>query len=143
VGLQQKREFRLRVVAGGRTASAERGQAAVSRRSLALPVLLAGAFLPVLDFNVVNLALPAIRQDLGATAGDVQFVISAYAAAFAVFLITGGRLGDLYGVRPCSCLARRRLAATSRFWSQPACCHFCLPDIAAPSVMRRDQCDEA
>jgi EmrB/QacA subfamily drug resistance transporter len=69
------------------------------RRWLALAVLLTGAFLPILDFNVVNLALPAIRGDLGATSGEVQFVISAYAATYAVFLITGGRLGDLFGRR--------------------------------------------
>jgi EmrB/QacA subfamily drug resistance transporter len=67
------------------------------RRWLALPVLLIGAFLPVLDFTVVNLALPAIRRDLGASSGEVQFVISAYAATYAVFLITGGRLGDWLG----------------------------------------------
>jgi EmrB/QacA subfamily drug resistance transporter len=67
------------------------------RRWLALWVLLTGAFLPILDFNVVNLALPAIRQNLGATSSEVQFVISAYAATYAVFLITGGRLGDLFG----------------------------------------------
>lgn len=69
------------------------------RRWLALPVLLTGAFLPILDFNVVNLALPAIRHDLGASSSEVQFVISAYAATYAVFLITGGRLGDLFGRR--------------------------------------------
>ncbi len=69
------------------------------RRWLALPVLLTGAFLPILDFNVVNLALPAIRRNLGATSSEVQFVISAYAATYAVFLITGGRLGDLFGRR--------------------------------------------
>lgn len=67
------------------------------RRWLALPVLLTGAFLPILDFNVVNLALPSIRQSLGATSSEVQFVISAYAATYAVFLITGGRLGDWLG----------------------------------------------
>ncbi len=67
------------------------------RRWFALPVLLTGAFLPILDFNVVNLALPDIRQNLGATASDIQFVISAYAATYAVFLITGGRLGDWLG----------------------------------------------
>lgn len=71
----------------------------IPRRWLALPVLLTGAFLPILDFNVVNLALPSIRQDLGATSSEVQFVISAYAATYAVFLITGGRLGDLFGRR--------------------------------------------
>ncbi|WP_050469392.1 MFS transporter [Herbaspirillum chlorophenolicum] len=69
------------------------------RRWLALLVLLLGAFLPPLDFTVVNLALPTIRQDLGATSSAVQFVISAYAATYAVFLITGGRLGDLFGRR--------------------------------------------
>jgi MFS family permease len=60
---------------------------------------LTGAFLPILDFNVVKLALPAIRSDLGATSSEVQFVISAYAATYAVFLITGGPLGDLFGRR--------------------------------------------
>jgi EmrB/QacA subfamily drug resistance transporter len=73
--------------------------AADPRRWWALPVLLIGAFLPILDFNVVNLALPAIRQNLGASGAELQFVISAYAAAYAVFLITGGRLGDLFGRR--------------------------------------------
>ena len=67
------------------------------RRWLALPVLLIGAFLSPLDFTIVNLALPAIRKSLGATSSDVQFVISAYAATYAVFLITGGRLGDRFG----------------------------------------------
>jgi EmrB/QacA subfamily drug resistance transporter len=68
-----------------------------ARRWLALPILLTGALLPPLDFTVVNLALPSIRQDLGATPSELQFVISAYAATYAVFLITGGRLGDWLG----------------------------------------------
>jgi len=80
-------------------ASYDKEQVGDPRRWLALPVLLTGAFLPILDFNVVNLALPAIRGDLGATSSEVQFVISAYAATYAVFLITGGRLGDLFGRR--------------------------------------------
>src|SRR6202041_886669 len=61
--------------------------AAVPTRWLALAVLLAGAFLPILDFTIVNLALPSIRQSLGATSAQVQFVISAYAATYAVMLI--------------------------------------------------------
>ena len=69
------------------------------RRWLALPVLLTGAFLPPLDFFIVNVALPSIRGSLHATAAQTQFVISAYAAVYAVCLITGGRLGDLYGRR--------------------------------------------
>jgi EmrB/QacA subfamily drug resistance transporter len=68
-----------------------------ARRWLALPVLLIGAFLPPLDWTAANLALPAIQQDLGATPAELQFVISAYTATYAVFLITGGRLGDWFG----------------------------------------------
>ena len=71
--------------------------AAAPTRWLALAVMLTGAFLPILDFTIVNLALPSIRQSLKATAAQVQFVISAYAATYAVMLITGGRLGDLFG----------------------------------------------
>ena len=67
------------------------------RRWLALPVLLIGAFLPPLDFFIVNVALPSIRAAFQADSAQLQFVISAYAATYAVFLITGGRLGDLFG----------------------------------------------
>ena len=73
------------------------GHAADPRRWLALAVLLTGAFLPILDFTIVNLALPSIRQSLHASSSDVQFIISAYASTYAVMLITGGRLGDLFG----------------------------------------------
>ncbi|MBN8875694.1 MAG: MFS transporter [Rhodospirillales bacterium] len=62
-------------------------------------VLLAGGFLPPVDFFIVNVALPSIHADLGATPAETQLVISAYAVGYAVFLITGGRLGDLYGRR--------------------------------------------
>ena len=65
----------------------------------ALVVLLAGTLLPPLDFFVVNTALPFIQQDLHANEAATQLVVSAYAATYAVFLITGGRLGDLYGRR--------------------------------------------
>lgn len=70
-------------------------------RWLALVVLLAGGFLPPLDFFIVNVALSSIHESLGASAAELQLVISSYASAYAVFLITGGRLGDLYGRRRC------------------------------------------
>jgi len=60
-------------------------------------ILLVGAFLPPLDFFIVNVALPSIRGELGAASSAEQLVISSYAALYAVTLITGGRLGDLYG----------------------------------------------
>ena len=69
------------------------------RRWMALVILLGGSFLPPLDFFIVNIAMPSIRAGLHAAPATVQLVISAYAASYAVFLITGGRLGDLYGRR--------------------------------------------
>ncbi len=67
------------------------------RRWAALSVLLTGAFLAPLDFFIVNVAMPSITSGLGASAAEVQFVISGYAVVYAVFLITGGRLGDIFG----------------------------------------------
>lgn len=55
-------------------------------------VLLVGSFLPPLDFFIVNVALPSIQAEFGASASAEQLVISSYAALHAVTLITGGRL---------------------------------------------------
>ncbi|WGS52984.1 MFS transporter [Paraburkholderia sp. D15] len=68
-------------------------------QGLALAVLFVGAFLAPLDYFIVNLALPSIHTGLNATDAQLQLVVSAYASAYAVLLITGGRLGDLYGRR--------------------------------------------
>jgi MFS family permease len=62
-------------------------------------VLLAGGFMPPAAFFIVNVTLPSIHESLGASPASVQLVVSGYAAGYAVFLITGGRLGDLYGRR--------------------------------------------
>src|SRR5271165_5606363 len=70
-----------------------------TRRWLALTVLLAGGFLPPVDFFIVNVTLPSIHLSLGASPAELQLVIGVYAAGYAVFMITGGRLGDLYGRR--------------------------------------------
>ena len=79
------------------TASTRQRDDADPRRWLALCVLLAGTLLPPLDFFIVNVALPAIQADLQAAPSLAQLVVSVYAAAYAVTLILGGRLGDLYG----------------------------------------------
>jgi EmrB/QacA subfamily drug resistance transporter len=62
-------------------------------------VVLAGTFVTFLDFFIVNVALPAIHDDLHASAAAVSLVVSGYGLTFAVGMITGGRLGDLYGRR--------------------------------------------
>jgi EmrB/QacA subfamily drug resistance transporter len=65
----------------------------------ALPVLLAGAFMVVLDFFIVNVALPSIATDLGAGESSLEWVVAGYGLTFAAFLITAGRLGDDLGRR--------------------------------------------
>ena len=65
----------------------------------ALPVLLAGVFTSLLDFFIVNVALPDTQRDLHAGPSAVQFIVAGYGLALAAGLITAGRLGDLYGRR--------------------------------------------
>ncbi len=67
------------------------------RRWLTLAVVLTAAFLGTLDFFIINLALPSIQSNLHASFAQVQLVIAAYGLAYALCLITGGRLGDIHG----------------------------------------------
>jgi MFS family permease len=67
------------------------------RRWIGLFAALAAPFLGVLDFFIVNLALPQIRERLNATFAEQELVIALYGLAYAVFVITGGRLGDTHG----------------------------------------------
>ncbi|MFI6032877.1 MFS transporter [Streptomyces sp. NPDC051315] len=64
---------------------------------LVVALACAGQFLVVLDVSVVNVALPSIRAELGMSAPGLQWVVNAYAIAFAGFMLLGGRAGDLYG----------------------------------------------
>jgi EmrB/QacA subfamily drug resistance transporter len=64
-----------------------------------LLVVLAGTFMTFLDFFIVNVALPSIQTELNAGPGAVQLVVAGYGLSFAVGMISGGRLGDLYGRR--------------------------------------------
>ncbi len=67
------------------------------RRWLALVVVLCATLLGVLDFLIVNIAMVSIKKDLGTTDAQVQLTVAGYGLAFAVCLITSGRLGDIYG----------------------------------------------
>jgi EmrB/QacA subfamily drug resistance transporter len=59
--------------------------------------LLAGAFLPIMDFFITNVALPSIDASLQASASSLELVIAGYGVAYAALLVLGGRLGDRYG----------------------------------------------
>ncbi|WP_081686498.1 MFS transporter [Candidatus Solirubrobacter pratensis] len=69
------------------------------RRWAALPVVLAGTFMVVLDFFIVNVAMPAMQADLHASTGAIEWVVAGYGLTFATLLITAGRLGDQLGRR--------------------------------------------
>jgi EmrB/QacA subfamily drug resistance transporter len=66
-------------------------------RWAALLVILTAEVMDLLDALVTTIAAPTIREDLGGSAGLVQWLTAGYTLAMAVGLITGGRLGDLYG----------------------------------------------
>jgi EmrB/QacA subfamily drug resistance transporter len=58
-----------------------------------------GLFMIMLDNTVVNVALPSIRQDLGISISELEWVVNAYALTFGVLLLSGGKLADLLGRR--------------------------------------------
>lgn len=67
------------------------------RRWLGLIVMMIAAFMDLVDVTVVNIALPAIRTDLGATYAASQWITGGYTLMFGLALIVGGRLGDRFG----------------------------------------------
>jgi EmrB/QacA subfamily drug resistance transporter len=69
------------------------------RSRFLLPVLFAPIFMVILDVFIVNVTAPSLRADLGASDSEVQWVVAAYLLTYALSLITGGRLGDVYGRR--------------------------------------------
>ncbi|AZA77729.1 MFS transporter [Chryseobacterium sp. G0186] len=64
---------------------------------LNLIVILFGQLLTIMDIFIINVSIPSIQHSIHASNGEMQFMIAAYLIGFASFLITGGRLGDLYG----------------------------------------------
>src|SRR3954451_19448367 len=67
------------------------------KRWLAAVVMIGAAMMDLIDLTVVNVALPTIQRDLGATGTQLEWVVSAYMLAFAAMLIVAGSFGDLLG----------------------------------------------
>jgi EmrB/QacA subfamily drug resistance transporter len=86
------------------------------RRWVGLAVLLIAAFMDLLNGSIVNVAIPSIRNDLGASYAAIQWIIAGYTLACAVTLITGGRLGDIFGRK------RMFLVGTAGFTVASALC---------------------
>jgi EmrB/QacA subfamily drug resistance transporter len=70
-----------------------------TRRPLQLALILVAAFMVVLDFSIVNVALPSIERELHMPPDAVQWVVTGYAISFGGLLILGGRAADLLGRR--------------------------------------------
>ena len=70
-----------------------------NRRWWTLGAMCFALFMIMLDNTVVNVALPSIQRDLGASISGLEWTVNAYTLAFAVLLVTGGRLGDIFGRR--------------------------------------------
>ncbi|WP_276356125.1 MFS transporter [Cohnella caldifontis] len=67
------------------------------RRWMSLSIVILATFMVVLDTFIVNVSLPSIAQDLHTDFSELQLIVAAYVLGYAVLLVTGGRMGDLYG----------------------------------------------
>lgn len=81
---------------GTRPGAAE-AQAASSKRWWILAIVAIAQLMVVLDATIVNIALPSAQKDLGFSDGNRQWIVTAYALAFASLLLLGGRIADLFG----------------------------------------------
>ncbi|WP_200882238.1 MFS transporter [Nocardia brasiliensis] len=80
------------------TLDSTRARGAAGRAlSITLVVVLVAELMNALDGSIVHTALPTIQTETGATSAAVQWIPAAYTLVFALGLITGGRLGDIYG----------------------------------------------
>ena len=68
-----------------------------NRKWWTLAAVAFGLFMIMLDNTIVNVALPSIERDLHVSISELEWIVTAYALTFAALLITGGKLGDLYG----------------------------------------------
>jgi MFS family permease len=64
-----------------------------------LAVVLVGQFMAVLDASIVNVAIPSMHVGLHASGAGLQLIVAGYTIAYAVLMITGARLGDMFGHR--------------------------------------------
>lgn len=81
--------------------------------ALGLLTVLLGAFLPMLDFFIVNVALPTIDRSLSAGPAVLEMVVAGYGIAYAVLMVLGGRLGDTLGRRRLFAVGTTLFALTS------------------------------
>src|SRR5262245_50532241 len=82
-----------------RSARPSGGEMKTHLRWLAFSAILAATMMDLLDATIAGVAGPVMRADLGGSLADLQWMTAAYTLAMAVMLLTGGRLGDIFGRR--------------------------------------------
>ena len=85
----------------------------IKRPYLVLVVACLATFAINLDTNVVNVALPALSRQIGASTRDLQWIVDAYNLAFAALVLGAGSLGDRFGRRPVLIIGLLGFAAAS------------------------------
>ncbi|HBT4100847.1 TPA: MFS transporter, partial [Klebsiella variicola] len=69
------------------------------QRTLATLVVSIALVLEIIDVSIINVAIPVVQRDLLASPRQIEWVVTGYLFFFSILLLTGGRLGDLYGYR--------------------------------------------
>ncbi|WP_328875771.1 MFS transporter [Streptomyces sp. NBC_00287] len=93
--------------------AAEQPAAASAKRWWILAIVALAQLMVVLDATIVNIALPSAQADLGFSDGSRQWIVTAYALAFASLLLLGGRIADLFGRKPAFLIGVLGFAAAS------------------------------
>src|ERR1700730_15432581 len=96
-------------------ASLARSTREPTNKWIALAIMLIGPFLGVIDFFIANIGVPSIRISLGASFSEIELVIAGYGLTYAVCLITGGRLEDIFGRKITFILGMAGFTLTSAF----------------------------
>jgi len=84
-----------------KTLSAQEHAATFSKkmRTVALVIVALAFVMDLLDNTIVNVAIPTIRDNLGASYSAIQWIVAGYSLSFALLLVTGGRMGDVFGYK--------------------------------------------
>src|SRR5689334_786908 len=75
------------------------GNISKKQRSIALLIVSMAFIMDLLDATIINIALPSIQTSLGASFAAIQWMVAGYIMSFALLLITGGRMGDVFGYK--------------------------------------------